>query len=367
PQNHNHAETCVVYNMLKLSRNLFFHDPDSKYMNYYEQGLYNHILASRRDVDSVESPEVTYFIPVRPGERREYGNEGTCCGGTGLENHTKYQDSVYFRSSASDTLYVNLYIPSVLEWKERGFTIEQASQLPYAGASTLTVRGNGRLDVKLRVPTWVGRGYTVRVNGTPQRITPVPGQYVTIDRKWRSGDRIDISMPMTFRAERTIDSAEVQSIFYGPTLLGLQSPALGETLETGLVNVSLYKHYRLTGDFASVMKPIDGKPLHFSLDGHVLAPFFVSDPQTGETQPYHMYVRRYEPTIVFGAVDSSVANKRREDGVSFLDALWSDAPFRDRAHIVAAAERLAGAWRGAGRLDEQEQRAIVRAARQMAL
>src|SRR6185436_11691325 len=158
PNNHNHAESCVVYNMLKLSRNLFFHDPDPKYMNYYEQGLFNQILASRRDSDSTASPEVTYFVPVRPGERRSYGNVGTCCGGTGMENHTKYQDSIYFRSADDTTLYVNLYIPSVLEWKEKGFTIEQTTKYPFEGASTLTVRGNGRLAVMLRVPSWARRG-----------------------------------------------------------------------------------------------------------------------------------------------------------------------------------------------------------------
>ena len=165
PNNRNHAESCVVYNMLKLSRNLFFHDPDPKYMNYYEQGLFNQILGSRRDTDNVMSPEVTYFVPVRPGERRSYGNVGTCCGGTGMENHTKYQDSIYFRSADERTLYVNLYIPSVLEWKEKGFTIEQVTKYPFEGASTLTVRGNGRLTVMLRVPSWVRRGYTVSVNG----------------------------------------------------------------------------------------------------------------------------------------------------------------------------------------------------------
>lgn len=367
PKNHDHAETCVVYNMLKLSRNLFFHDPDSKYMNYYEQGLYNQILASRRDVESVESPEVTYFIPVRPGERRHYGNEGTCCGGTGLENHTKYQDSIYFRSADDATLYVNLYIPSVLEWRERGLTIEQASRLPYEGTSTLTVRGNGRLAMKLRVPTWARTGYSVTINGEPQRLRVIAGEYVTIDRQWRSGDRVAIAMPMSFRAERTIDRADVQSIFYGPTLLAAQAPALGETFETGLLDVSLYRHYRLAGDFASAMTPVEGKALHFLHDGRVFAPFFVADPQPGESQRYHMYVRRREPSIVFGASDSGVANVAREDGVTFLDALWSEAPFADGQRLVTAAERLAGEWRGAGRLSQQDQRAIVRAARQMAL
>jgi DUF1680 family protein len=376
PNNKNHAESCVVYNMLKLSRNLFFHEPDPKYMNYYEQGLFNQILASRRDSDSTTSPEVTYFIPVRPGEGRSYGNVGTCCGGTGMENHTKYQDSIYFRSADDATLYVNLYIPSTLEWREKGFTIEQVTRYPFEGSSVLTMRGNGRLAVMLRVPSWVRRGYTVSVNGARQQLTATPGQYVTIDRQWRTGDKIEIAMPLTFRAERTIDDPAVHSIFYGPTLLAVQAAAVGNNLETGLINVSLYKYFKLTGDFGAGMTPVAGKPLHFTYNGQTLAPFFVSDPQAAtaasdaegerpgrQTQPYHMYVRRQEPAIVFGSVDSGIANTKREDGVTFLDAVWTGAPFADHGRFVAAVERTATEWRTAGRLTAADQSAIVQAAR----
>jgi len=362
PANGNHAETCVVYNMLKLSRNLFFHDPDPKYMNYYEHGLFNQILGSRRDSDSTTSPEVTYFLPVRPGERRSYGNVGTCCGGTGMENHTKYQDSIYFRSSDDATLYVNLYIPSVLEWRKKGFTIEQATRYPFEGASTLTVRGSGRLAVALRVPSWVRRGYTVSVNGTAQRITATPGRYVTIDRQWRSGDRIEIGMPLSFRAERTIDNPAVQSIFYGPTLLTVQAPTAGANLDTGLLNLSLYKHFKLTGEFGSGLSAIAGKPLHFSANGQTLVPMFVADPQAGASQPYHMYFRRHEPTIVFGSIDSGVQNAKRDDGLTFLDATWAGAPFTSHDRFRAAVERTATEWRAAGLITQAEQTTLVRSA-----
>ena len=363
PNNTNHAESCVVYNMLKLSRNLFFHEPDPKYMNYYEQGLFNQILASRRDTDSVTSPEVTYFIPVRSGERRSYGNVGTCCGGTGMENHTKYQDSIYFRSTDDATLYVNLYIPSVLEWREKGFTIEQSTRYPFEGASTLTVRGNGRLAIMLRVPSWVRRGYAVSVNGARQQLAATPGQYVSLDRQWKTGDKIEIAMPLSFRAERTIDDPAVQSIFYGPTLLAAQAPPVGENFQTGLINVSLYKNFKLSGDFGSGMTPVEDKPLHFTYNGQTLAPFFVSDPQAGQTQPYHMYVRRQEPTIVFGSVDSAIANTKRDDGVTFLDAVWAGAPFTDHGRFMASVERVAAEWRTAGRLTAADESAVVQAAR----
>jgi DUF1680 family protein len=301
---------------------------------------------------------------VRPGERRSYGNIGTCCGGTGTENHPTYQHSIYFRSSDDAALYVNLYIPSTLEWRETGFTIEQRTRYPFEGASTLTVNGNGRLAVMLRVPAWVRRGYTVSVNGAARPIKATPGRYVTVDRQWRTGDTIEIAMPLTFRAERTIDDPAVQSIYYGPTLLAVQAAAVGNTLETGLINVSLYKNFKLTGDFGSAMAPVPDKPLHFTFTGQTLAPFFVSDPQGGrETQPYHMYVRRHEPAIVFGTVDSGVANPKRDDGVTFLDAVWGGAPFADHERFVAAVDSVATEWRTAGKLTSADQSAIVQAAR----
>jgi hypothetical protein len=215
----------------------------------------------------------------------------------------------------------------------------------------------------LRVPSWVRRGYTVSVNGARQKLTATPGQYVTIDRQWRSGDKIQIAMPLTFRAERTIDDPSVQSVFYGPTLLAVQAPAVGTNLETGLINISLYKHFKLTGDFASGMTPVAGTPLHFTYNGQTLAPFFVSDPQAGQTQPYHMYMRRQEPAIVFGSVDSGVANTKRDDGVTFLDAVWAGAPFADQRRFMAAVERVAMEWRAADRLTAAERSAIVQAAR----
>jgi hypothetical protein len=155
----------------------------------------------------------------------------------------------------------------------------------------------------------------------------------------------------------------VQSIFYGPTLLTVQAPAVGENLETGLINVSLYKHFTLTGDFASAMTAVADKPLHFSAAGQMLAPLFVSDPQAGTTQAYHMYVRRHEPAIVFGSVDSGIANTKRDDGMTFLDVVWAGAPFANHGRFTAAVERVAAEWRAAGRLTAPEQSTIVQAAR----
>jgi uncharacterized protein len=206
-------------------------------------------------------------------------------------------------------------------------------------------------------------GYTVSVNGEAQRIAATPGQYITLDRQWRTGDTIQIAMPLSFRAERTIDDPAVQSVFYGPTLLAVQAPAVGNNLETGLIDVSLYKNFKLTGDFTSAMTPVADKPLTFSSNGQTWAPFFVADPQAGQTQPYHVYVRRHEPAIVFGSVDSGVINTKRDDGVTFLDAVWAGAPFADQPRFMAAVEKAAGEWRAANRLTAAEQSTILDAAR----
>jgi len=365
PRNTNHAETCPLYNMLKLSRNLFFHEPDPKYMNYYEHGLFNQILGSRRDVDSATGPMVTYFVPVRPGQRRSYGNVGTCCGGTGMENHTKYQDSIYFRAEDGSALYVNLYIASTLTWAEKKFTIAQATNYPYEGNSTLTVNGSGPLDIKLRVPAWVRKGYTVKVNGTVQRIDAKPGTYVTLSRQWRTGDRIEIAMPFSFRAERAIDNPAVQSVFYGPTLLAVQNGIVGETLDTGLIKLSFYKHMKLDGDFSPAMTAATA-PLQFTTGGYTLAPFFVADPsadaESRTTAPYHIYVRRDEPQIVFGPIDSGVVNPARENGLTFLDEVWDGAPFSNHRQLMTTVTRIAGAWQQAGRLSAPQVAAIVAAA-----
>ncbi|NUT29566.1 MAG: glycosyl hydrolase [Streptomyces sp.] len=349
----NNAETCATYNMLKLTRQLFFHQPDAAYMDYYERGLTNHILASRRDTPSTTSPEVTYFVGMGPGVVREYGNTGTCCGGTGMENHTKYQDSVYFRSADGDALYVNLYLASTLRWPERGFVIDQSSDYPGEGVRTLTFReGSGRLDLKLRVPSWATAGFTVTVNGIRQRVdaAAVPGSYFTVSRSWQRGDRVTILAPYRLRIERALDDPTVQSLFYGPVLLVARSP------EPGLRAFSFYRRFTLRGDLADAIAP-EGRPLHFTTHGLTLAPFHIAD----DTR-YHAYFKRSEPVIVFGAADSGVPNRARPDGLTFLDVLWNQAPFATTGLFVQAVRTLADGWLSEGRFTRTERDRVVAAA-----
>jgi len=201
---HRNAETCASYNLLKLARKLFGHTLDPRYMDYYERTVLNHILGSRRAGRSDTSPEVTYMFPVHPGAFREYDNVGTCCGGTGLENHVKYQDTVYFR--VPDELYVNLLADSDLDWDEAGLHIRLESRFPLGERVTLrfdaldgTAPDVAERRIHLRVPFWATGDLDLRLNGAPTGIDPVPGEYVAVTRAWRPGDRLELTTPVQLR------------------------------------------------------------------------------------------------------------------------------------------------------------------------
>ncbi|HEX6522878.1 MAG TPA: beta-L-arabinofuranosidase domain-containing protein [Streptosporangiaceae bacterium] len=350
------AEGCPLYNMLKLSRSLFFHNPDPKYMQYFERGLYGQIISRRQNAHSKTDPLVTYFLPVDPGAVRDYqGNLGDCDGGTGPEDNTKFQESIYFRSVDGSALYVNLYMGSVLEWPEHGFTVEQSTSYPEdpSGAVTLTVHGAGRLDIKLRVPYWVRKGFTVWVNGKRQSLNAVAGSYVTLSRLWLPGDTIRISMPFSLRMERTLDQPQTQCIAYGPIPLVAQSP------NTSYLEFSFYKDFTLSGDLSHAITPA-GAPMTFTTNGVTLAPFYHDDPN-----PYHVYFHRNEPEIVFGSVDSGVPNHQGSDGLTFLDLVWTQAPFASQGAFQNAVSGVAAQWVQAGLLtaaDEQKINAAASAA-----
>ncbi|MFC4019200.1 beta-L-arabinofuranosidase domain-containing protein [Micromonospora sp. GCM10011542] len=362
-----HAETCCAYNMLRLTRNLFFHDQDPAYMDYYEKALHNQILSSRRDVDSVTSTEVTYHQNMWPGRSRKignvieysrYGGNGSCCNGTGLESHTKYQETIYFRSADESTLYVNLFIASTLTWPDRGFVLTQETAYPTQGTSRLRFdKGQGRLKVRLRVPSWARTGYTVSVNGTRQDLAAAPGTYLTLDRQWTEGDTIDISMPFSFRAEKALNDKAIQSILYGPTLMVVRdgTPSYRE--------FTFFKDLKLNGDLAAAIEPTD-VPMHFTTHGYTLAPYYISDPVPGEFNPYHPYVKRIEPEVVFGSIRTGVPNDsiRDEDGETFLDRVWEAAPFANHGQFVRRVVEASGRWQAAGRYTPDQCEAIVAAA-----
>ena len=215
-------ETCATYNLLKLSRQLFLFDPDARYMDYYERALYNDILASVAAADSGN----TYHIALNPGSRKQFGNgdmDGfTCCNGTALESGTKLQDSVYFHSADHQALYVNLFVPSTVDWTERNVTLSQFTSYPYEEATRFVLAGEGRFDLKVRVPLWATRGFSVKINGESKAVNAIPGTYLTLQRDWKNKDTVEVRMPFPFYLNRVMDQPNLASLFYGPVLLAAE-------------------------------------------------------------------------------------------------------------------------------------------------
>lgn len=217
------TETCCTYNMLKLAENLFRFQPEASYMDYYERALYNHILGSQ-DPES-EHSHVTYMYPLNPGAIKEYSNDYdnfTCCHGTGMENHTKYGSSIYFHKDA--TLWVNLFIPSELTWKAMNLVIRQETGFPNKQNTRLEiVQGEGEFEMKIRIPYWIRKGYSIAVNGDKQNIAVNPGSYATIQRFWKKGDVVAVDMPFSLRVEYTPDITNMAGLMYGPIVLACEN------------------------------------------------------------------------------------------------------------------------------------------------
>ncbi len=213
------TETCNTYNMLKLTRHLFCWDPQVEYADYYERALYNHILASQNPADGM----TCYYVPLRSGSSKTYctpTNSFWCCTGTGIESHAKYGDSIYFHNGAQ-TLYVNLFIASELDWKARGIKIRQETAFPESDTTTLTIAGQKptELELKLRWPSWAKTGYAVSVNGQSQQLAGTPGSWVILRRTWRNGDTVTVTMPFGLGIEGFADNPDRFAFLHGPVVL----------------------------------------------------------------------------------------------------------------------------------------------------
>ncbi|MDX3232376.1 beta-L-arabinofuranosidase domain-containing protein [Streptomyces sp. ME19-01-6] len=352
------AETCCAYNMLKLTRMLFFHQQDPAYMDYYERALYNQVLGSKQDRADQEKPLVTYFIGLLPGHVRDYTPKAgtTCCEGTGMESATTYQDSVYFAASDNTALYVNLYSPSTLTWADRDITVTQTTRYPVEQGTTLTIRGQqAAFDLRLRVPAWAtggSGGFRVTVNGKRVKGTPAPGSYFTVSRTWRDGDTVRVSIPFRLRVEQALDDPAAQTLFYGPVNLVARDPG------QDCLRLGLYRNAALSGDLLPSLTPVPGKPLHYTLGEVGLAPF-----HEGTEDPTHAYFRRTEPAIVFGGTDSGIANPVKSDETTLLDEIWAAAPFTTKAELVRHVAATVEEWVTAGLLGRAEGQTVVRTAR----
>lgn len=212
-------ETCNTYNMLKLSTQFFQTERDVRYVDYYERALYNHILSTQHP----EHGGFVYFTPMRPDHYRVYSQPHTsfwCCVGSGLENHSKYGEFIY--AHRDDQLWVNLFIPSTLDWQEKNVKITQQTSFPEESSTRLLIESAKRtqFELKLRYPSWVKEGeFEIFVNGKKQNIQSTPGQYVTLKKRWNKGDVVDIKFTMNSHVEQMPDGSDYYAFAYGPIVL----------------------------------------------------------------------------------------------------------------------------------------------------
>lgn len=206
-------ETCCAYNLVKLSKDLNCYTPDNaQYLDYIERTLYNQIIGSLNP----DQYQTCYQYAVGLNATKPFGNEtpqSTCCGGTGSENHTKYQQSAYFAND--HTLWVGLYMPTTLHWKEKGMTIKQECLWPAQHSAIKITEGEGNFTLKLRVPYWATQGFSIKVNGKEVAKSYQPSTYVELEQKhWKVGDVVEIYMPFSKHIEYGADklSSDVASL-----------------------------------------------------------------------------------------------------------------------------------------------------------
>ena len=211
-------ECCCSYNMMKLARHLFGQNPDAKFFDYYERLLVN-VRYGTQDRNGM----LMYYVPLQPGMYKTFGTPFDafwCCTGTGSEEYSKLTDSIYFHDETS--VFVNLFIPSTLNWKEQGLKLRLTTKFPEDDRITFTIDAapSSRIALKMRVPYWATRGVTVNVNGNQQDVPAATSTYLTVDRVWKAGDVITVDMPLTLHIDSTPDDKSVQAAMYGPLVLG---------------------------------------------------------------------------------------------------------------------------------------------------
>jgi DUF1680 family protein len=228
------TECCCAYNMMKLTRALYALDADPRCFDHYERLLFNHRLGTIRP----ELGHTQYYQSLTPGAWRTFCSEEDsfwCCTGTGVEEFSKLADSIYWHDDTS--LYVNLFIPSRLRWQEKGLVLQQETRFPDEERTVLrvSVREPTPLAICLRIPGWVAGRAGVKLNGQPLPAGASPGSYLTLTRTWRSGDTLELGLPMALRSEALADDPGLQAFLYGPVLLGgeLGTEGLSPELVTG--------------------------------------------------------------------------------------------------------------------------------------
>ncbi|MEO7998274.1 MAG: beta-L-arabinofuranosidase domain-containing protein, partial [Gemmatimonadaceae bacterium] len=268
-------ETCCTHNMLRLTRALFTEAPNAAFGDYYERALYNGILASQ----DPDSGMMTYFQATRPGYVRLYHTPVEsfwCCTGTGVENHAKYGDSIYFHDA--DALYVNLFIPSTVAWRDKGLTLTQTTRFPETDTTRLVISASKpvRASLRIRKPSWCD-AVTLTVNGRTVPATPNAEGYIAIDREWRARDTIEVRLPMAVRTVPLPGADNFVAFAYGPLVLAGRMGTDGVTPSAQLIKNERTSGNMLNatmeipvlagtaGEIVKSVRPVKGTPLAFEL------------------------------------------------------------------------------------------------------
>jgi DUF1680 family protein len=260
------AETCNVYNMIKMSRTLFSIQPDTRYTDYQERALFNHILASQDPDDG----RVCYMVPVGRGVQHEYQGKFdsfTCCVGSAMESHGLHADGIYYESG--DKLWVSLYTPSIAQWKSHDVKIEVATDLPVGqtAAVKVTPKSSKTFTLALRRPFWAGQGFSVKINGKALRTVAPANSYVEITRKWKAGDTVELVIPKTLRKEALPDNPNRFAVMWGPLVLaGDLGPEIrGRQAAAAAPDVPVF--VAPEQPVSNWLRPVAGKPGTFRTTG----------------------------------------------------------------------------------------------------
>jgi len=263
------AESCPVYNMLKMTRTLFAIQPDIKYAEFQERAIFNHVLASIDPTDG----RTCYMVPVGQGVQHEYQDmfrDFTCCVGTGMEDHALLGDGIYYESGTK--LWVNLYAPSIAQWKSQGVALAMSTDFPEGGTATLKLKlkRSKKFTLALRRPAWAGEGFTLAVNGKTIFDHSSPGSYIELHRRWQSGDTVSLNLPKTLREESLPDNPHRVALLWGPLVLaGDLEPQDQESGEAAHVDLeeSVPIFVAAAQPIADWLKPVSGQPGTFRSAG----------------------------------------------------------------------------------------------------
>jgi uncharacterized protein len=268
------AECCCAYNMLKLARHLYSWDPDPRYFDYYERSLVNHRIGTIQP----KSGYTQYYLSLTSGAWKTFNSEDGsfwCCTGTGVEEYSKLADSIYWHDA--EGVYVNLFVPSQLDWSDKGFRLRQETKFPDEAGTSLRVSVDRpvKLAMRLRIPSWLDSSPALRLNGKTLEATATPGSYLTLSRTWKNGDHIQMELPMQLHMEAMPDDGTLRAVLYGPLVLAgdLGAEGLTEQMIIGPNAPAPQRHpiavpalRASAADPAAWIKPAD-QPLSFRTTG----------------------------------------------------------------------------------------------------